>query len=315
MSKAPVSVIYVASPEFLPYLREELNTAHHEVIGNLVFAAEAIPNVCFAQDIWWHPTIVQIRSISEAVSILKRNGIFWYLHPVSHIRRSRLIEAQLRKHPPLSQNFPISQPLPKIGAFSLLDEHTLVYSHHRWKSWPDGICQFIEDKVNPPNRAYLKLWEILSLLENYPKPHDTVLDLGASPGGWTYVMQTFGTQVTAVDKAPLATSVAQLPSVHCLQQSAFALDPLLLKAPYDWVLSDIACYPDRAYRLIKQWIDSGKAKRLIVTIKLQGEIQPNTLRSFQQIPNSDLFHLYHNKHEVTFIYPAPSRHLVPQTAP
>jgi 23S rRNA (cytidine2498-2'-O)-methyltransferase len=144
----------------------------------------------------------------------------------------------------------------------------------------------------------------LTLLGRYPQAGDLVLDLGASPGGWTYVMQSLGAEVTAVDKALLDPRIAQRPGVTFLQHSAFALDPATLNKTYDWVLSDIACYPDRALALIKKWIASGQAKQLIVTIKLQGDIKLSTLKPFQDIPCARVINLYHNKHEATFFYPA-----------
>lgn len=219
------------------------------------------------------------------------------------MRRSRLIEEQLRQYSPLMRHFPISEELPDIGAFSLLDQNTLVFSAKRLRKWPQGICSFIEDKINPPNRAYLKLWEALTLLGRYPQSGDLALDLGASPGGWTYVMHSLGAQVTAVDKALLDPKIAKLPGVNSIQQSAFAIEPATLEQTYDWVLSDVACYPDRAYALIMKWITSGKAKQMIFTIKLQGETDLATLKQFQAIPNSYISNLFYNKHEATFFYP------------
>ncbi|WP_028388012.1 SAM-dependent methyltransferase [Legionella fairfieldensis] len=300
----PIAAVYIAKPEFLSELCEELGHVS-EVIDNLVFSSIKKPDVCFALDIWLDPHIITFQSISEAVKILRQAGKFWYLHPLHQIRRSRLIEEQLRKCPTLTQSFPVQQEIPLIGSFSLLDQHTLIYSTTRLKKWPDGHCFFVEDKINPPNRAYLKLWEALTLLNNYPKPGESVLDLGASPGGWTYVMQSSGTVVTAVDKADLHEKIAQLPRVNFLKQSAFALDPATLEQTFDWVLSDVACYPARAFQLIMKWINSGKAKQLIFTIKLQGKTDINLLKQFQAIPDSCLLNLFYNKHEVTFFYPAP----------
>lgn len=302
MLKNPAA-IYFAKPEFLSLLRTELG-AGTELIHDLVFSPIKKLNVCFAQDIWLEPKIISFQSISEAVKILRQAGKFWYVHPVCHVRRSRLIEEQLRKTPILASHFPLESEVPNIGAFSLLDQHTLIYSTQRLKKWPQGECFFIEDKENPPNRAYLKLWEALTLLEKYPQPGESALDLGASPGGWTYVMQSLGAHVTAVDKALLDAKIASLPNVHFLNQSAFALEPAHLEKTYDWVLSDIACYPERAYALIMKWIDSGKAKQMIFTIKLQGEIELATIKKFQEIPNSRILNLFHNKHEATFFYPA-----------
>ena len=298
-----IAAIYITKPEFLSELCEELEE-HLEVIDDLVFSSNKKLDVCFAQDIWLEPQIVKFQSISEAVKILCQAGKLWYLHPICHVRRSRLIEAQLRKYSPLTRHFPIEAEIPPIGGFSLLDQNTLIYSAKRSKKWPQGKCLFIEDKINPPNRAYLKLWEALTLLEKYPTSGDTVLDLGASPGGWTYVMQSLGANVTAVDKALLDPNITKLPRVHFLKQSAFALDPATLDQTYDWVLSDIACYPERAYALIMKWITSGKAKQMIFTIKLQGKTELATIKQFQAIPNSRIINLFYNKHEATFFYPA-----------
>ncbi|KTC79551.1 methyltransferase [Legionella cherrii] len=297
-----IAAIYVTKPEFLSLLSEELGDVT-KIAEDLLSSPNKKLDVCFAQDIWLDPQVVTFQSISEAVKILRQAGKFWYLHPISHIRRSRLIEEQLRSIPELMRHFPLESEIPPIGAFSLLDKNTLIYSATRQKKWPQGTCYFIEDKINPPNRAYLKLWEALTLLEKHPKSGDKVLDLGASPGGWTYVMQSLGASVTAVDKALLDPKIAKLPNINYVQQSAFAIDPAQLEQNYDWVLSDVACYPDRAYALIMKWIESGKAKQMIFTIKLQGKVELSTIKLFQIIPNSFITNLFYNKHEATFFYP------------
>lgn len=296
------AAVYVVKPEFLAELKEELGTVE-QVIEDLVFSSNKAVNACFAQDVWFEPQIVSFQSISEAVKILRAAGKFWYLHPISHVRRSRLIEQELRQYKSLVSSFPLQAEIPSIGVFSLLDNNRLLFSPSRLKKWPDGQCFFIEDKENPPNRAYLKLWEALTLLNRYPKQGDLALDLGASPGGWTYVMQSLGAQVTAVDKAPLSPKIACLPGVQCLQQSAFALVPEQCEVTYDWVLSDVACYPERAYNLIMKWIESKKAKQLIFTIKLQGQTDWKIIQELQKIPNSYISNLFYNKHEATFFYP------------
>jgi 23S rRNA (cytidine2498-2'-O)-methyltransferase len=305
----PYSTIYVVKPQFIKEACDELGDVAG-VIGNLVFSPVKKPDICFAQDVWHDPTLVKFNSISEAAGILRQAGRFWCLNPIANIRRSRLIESKLRKLPPLDRNFPVENEIPDIGCFSLLDENTLVFSVRRWKKWPMGECHFIEDKKHPPNRAYLKLWEALTLLGRHPTRGETAIDLGASPGGWTYVMQSFGTHVTAVDKAELDPRVAKLPNVTFLQQSAFALEPQPRNEKIDWLLSDIACYPDRLYDLVKKWLHANQVKQIIFTIKLQGKTDLSMIKHFQAIPNSRTLHLFYNKHEATFFYPAPS-HLFP----
>lgn len=299
------ATVYVFKPEFLGALRSELNTKEEQIYNNLLLSEHCNPNACFALDIWFEAQLIHFDSISEAASCLRKVGKYWYLHPGSHVRRSRLIEHQLKACPSLNRNFPIIDPLPPVGCFTLLDKNTLLMSTKRLKKWPMGYSFFEEDKVNPPNRAYLKLWEALSVLQEYPKAGEQVLDLGASPGGWTWVMHSLDTQVTAVDKATLDPSITKLPHVRYVQQSAFSLDPYQSDITYDWVLSDIACYPQRALELIKKWIASAKTNNLIVTIKLQGTLDINLFKQFQTIPNSYVTQLFYNKHEITFFYPHP----------
>ncbi|KTD68272.1 methyltransferase [Legionella steelei] len=297
-----IAAVYVVKPEFLSLLSEELGD-FSSIAEDLICSPHKNLDVCFAQDIWLEPQVVPFQSISEAVRILRQAGKFWYLHPISHIRRSRLIEEQLRNTPQLMRHFPLETEIPSIGAFGLLDKNTLIYSATRQKKWPLGACYFIEDKINPPNRAYLKLWEALTILGKYPQSGDKALDLGASPGGWTYVMQSLGASVTAVDKALLDPKIAKLPNISYLQQSAFSIEPAKLEQNYDWVLSDVACYPDRAYALIMKWIESEKAKQMIFTIKLQGKVELSTIKQFQKIPSSFITNMFYNKHEATFFYP------------
>lgn len=298
---APNSAMYLAKQEFIQELSAELKD-FIQITENLLCANESL-SPCFVQDIWYAPQILRIESITTAAKALRKLAKYWYLHPINCIRRSRLIEAQLPKTPDLKRSFPLQDVIPAIGVFALLDENTLIYSLKRLKVWPDGICQFIEDKQNPPNRAYLKLWEALSYLNRYPTYGETALDLGASPGGWSYVLQNLGANVTAIDKALLDPKIARLPRINFIQKSAFAYDPQELDKAYDWVFSDVACYPERAYDLILKWIKSQKAKQLIFTIKLQGKTDLNGLQCFKDIQNSKLMNLFYNKHEATFFYP------------
>ncbi len=304
LTQLSFKAIYLAKPEYINELCAELGDVS-TVIDNLVFSTQQKPDVCFALDVWLEPNLVKFESISEAARILRAAGKYWFPNPITHIRRAHLIMSELRKLPILTHTFPLKNDIPPIGCFSLLDKNTLLYSATRWKKPPLGDHQFIEDKKNPPNRAYLKLWEALTLLGNYPKPGELALDLGASPGGWSYVMHTLGTRVTAVDKAPLDPRIQNLPTLTFLQQSAFALEPEKFEEKIDWVLCDVACYPDRLYDLVNKWLESGKAKQLIFTIKLQGETNLEAIKKFQAIPGARVINLFHNKHEATFFYPAP----------
>ena len=173
---------------------------------------------------------------------------------------------------------------------------------------------FEQDRIGPPSRAYLKFWEACTVWRAWPQPGERCLDLGASPGGWTWAAATLGAQVTAVDRAPLDPSVAALPGVTTRQENAFALDPAT-QDPVDWLLCDVVAYPDRLLALVTSWIASCRAGRIVCTIKFQGETDHATASAFAVIPGARLLHLFHNKHELTFLWQRPGDLSKPNNVP
>ena len=132
----------------------------------------------------------------------------------------------------------------------------------------------------------------------WPVAGDVCLDLGASPGGWTWAIAQLGARVIAVDKAPLAPEVAAMPGVEMRQESAFALAP----EPVDWLFSDIVAYPDRLLALVQRWIEAGAPRRIVCTLKFQGGTDHAAAEAFAAIPGGRVMHLSHNKHELTFAW-------------
>ena len=114
------------------------------------------------------------------------------------------------------------------------------------------------------------------------------------------MLQQLGGEVISVDKAPLDPAVVALPRVRFLQESAFGLAPESL-GRVDWVLCDVACYPERLLGLVQRWLDSGVCARFVCTVKLQGAADQGVLERFAAIAGSRLVHLFHNKHELTWI--------------
>jgi 23S rRNA (cytidine2498-2'-O)-methyltransferase len=186
-----------------------------------------------------------------------------------------------------------------LGSWTLLAPDRLLAAPHCSSPFPNGEVNFVEDKANPPNRAYLKLWDAFTRLRRYPQAGEICLDLGASPGGWSWVLATLGAKVIAIDKAPLDPRIAALPNVEWRGQSAFALEPDSIDS-VDWLFSDIACYPDRLLKLVQRWLASGRVRNFVCTVKLQGETDHQATAQFAAIPGAQLMHLHHNKHELTF---------------
>ena len=138
------------------------------------------------------------------------------------------------------------------------------------------------------------------LIGERPGPGAVCLDLGSSPGGWSWALAQLGARVVSVDKAPLAPAVMRRPGIEYIAESAFALDPRAI-GPIDWLFSDVISYPARLLAFIERWLAAGTCRRFVCTVKFQGETDHATAARFAAIPGSRLRHLFHNKHELTWI--------------
>jgi 23S rRNA (cytidine2498-2'-O)-methyltransferase len=221
-----------------------------------------------------------------------------------------LIQEQLPKVLAKPLVFGAAPPAAPLGSWTLLDPETVLAAPHCTNPFPNGEIHFVEDRSGPPSRAYLKLWEALTLIGRRPQLGEMCLDLGSSPGGWSWALRRMGARVLSVDKAPLAPEIAGLPGIEHRLECAFALDPRAV-GPVDWVFSDVVCYPARLLALIERWLAPtgqarglkahGTCRRFVCTIKFQGETDHQTAGRFAAIPGSQLRHLFHNKHELTWI--------------
>jgi len=267
--------------------------------GDLALSPDPPVAAAWAQNIWLAPREHAIASIGEAATALRALQRNWGAYTPDHVRRAALITARLPKLQPKPLTFPQSAPTGHLGAWTLLAPDRLLASPTQSSPFINGAPIFTEDRNGPPSRAYLKLWEILTLLRAWPAPGARCLDLGASPGGWTFVLARLGASVTAIDKAPLDPAVAAMPGVTIRQESAFALDPRA-EPPVDWLCSDVIAYPARMLTLVRAWIDSGRARNIICTLKFQGPTDHEAAEAFAGIPGGEVRHLFHNKHELTF---------------
>lgn len=293
---------YLAQEDCVNDLIAELGEVR-DVHGRLVLADGPPRPAAWAQNVWFDPVIIKIASIGDAARQLKAIQRNWAAYAFHLHRRTGLI---VEKLPPVKARplaFGAPRPTSPLGSWCLLDETTLLAAPRCSSPFVNGEVEFLQDKETPPNRAYLKLWDAFTVTDIKPGPGDLCVDLGASPGGWTWVLHELGASVISVDKAPLDPKIAALPRVQSLQQSAFGLEPSQV-GPVDWLCSDIICYPSRLLHLVKRWMDAGLAKHMLCTLKFQGETDHAAAREFAAIPGSELRHLAHNKHELTWIWHA-----------
>ena len=296
-----MTTAYLAAEGFESQLREELQRAGVEMRPHerLLVADAAVP-AAWAANIWYDCVELPVTSIGEAAKALRDVQRNWAMYAPLHHRRAALIEERLPHVSAKPIVFPAAAPTAPLGSWTLLAPDRLLMAARCSSPFPNGEVAFIEDKTGPPNRAYLKLWEALVRLGHWPRPGERCLDLGASPGGWTWVLAKLGAEVVAIDKAPLDPKVAAMPGVEWRGESAFALEPTSV-GPVDWLFSDIVCYPERLLRLIERWRASGLVKRFVCTIKFQGATDHDSAAAFAALPNARVIHLHHNKHELTLL--------------
>jgi 23S rRNA (cytidine2498-2'-O)-methyltransferase len=298
-----MATAYFAADGFLDQLREELRCAgaivqvEHE---RLLIADGPAARAAWAANVWHDCVELPVPSIGEAAKSLRAIQRNWAMYAPIHHRRAKLIEERLPHVSAKPVVFPAAAPTAPLGSWTLLAPDRLLAAARCGSPFPNGEVEFVEDKSGPPNRAYLKLWEALVRLRRWPQKGERCLDLGASPGGWTWALAKLGAEVIAVDKAPLAASVAGMPGVSWRGESAFALEPERV-GRVDWLFSDIACYPARLLRLVERWRASGLVRNFVCTIKFQGATDHQTAAAFAALPGAELVHLHHNKHELTLL--------------
>ena len=268
--------------------------------GRLLIASGPPRPAAWAANVWLDPQEIKdrldfgcggkaARDPAQLGGLRARSLPAGHLDPANSCPRSRRSRSSSATPPPTAP----------LGSWTLLDAETMLAAPHCTSPFPNGEIRFVEDRTGPPSRAYLKLWEALTLIGCRPGPGETCLDLGSSPGGWSWALQRMGAHVVSVDKAPLAPEIARLPGIEHRLESAFALDPRAV-GPVDWLFSDVVCYPARLLALVERWLAAGTCRRFVCTIKFQGETDHETARRFAAIPGSQLRHLFHNKHELTW---------------
>jgi 23S rRNA (cytidine2498-2'-O)-methyltransferase len=305
MTNDRVTAAYLAAEGFESQLRAELARAGVAVRaehGRLILSDAPAHAAAWAANVWHDCIELPVASIGTAAKALRDIQRNWAMYAPVHHRRAALIQERLPHVSAKPVVFPAAAPTAPLGSWTLLAPDRMLAAASCTAPFPNGELELVEDKVGPPSRAYLKLWEALVRLRRWPQPGERCLDLGACPGGWTWVLGRLGAHVIAVDKAPLDPRVAAMPGVEWRGESAFGLDPASV-GPVDWLFSDVICYPARLLRLVERWRASGLVRNFVCTIKFQGDTDHETARAFAAIPGASVLHLHQNKHELTFLLP------------
>jgi 23S rRNA (cytidine2498-2'-O)-methyltransferase len=165
------------------------------------------------------------------------------------------------------------------------------------------------DNRAAPSRSYLKVEEAYGLLGVEPQPHETVVDLGAAPGGWSYSAARRGARVVAVDNGPLKRGALGHAHIEHRRADAFRFRPAAGEI-FDWLFCDLVEEPHHVlHDLVRPWLERGWSRRFVINLKF-GRADP--LKLLQELRASSspfvshasgvrIRHLYHDREEFTVV--------------
>ena len=136
--------------------------------------------------------------------------------------------------------------------------------------WQLGIPR-LRMHADAPSRSALKLEEaLLVLLDDGQRAallRDGMraADLGAAPGGWTWVLTRHGLRVQAIDNGPLRAHVLDSGRVEHLRADGFSWQP---QQPLDWMVCDMVEQPRRVAERMATWFREGWCRHAIFNLKL-----------------------------------------------
>jgi 23S rRNA (cytidine2498-2'-O)-methyltransferase len=165
--------------------------------------------------------------------------------------------------------------------------------------FPGGEVPHAVDK-QAPSRAFAKLVEAELRLGRRIAARETCVDLGASPGSWTYVAVRRGARVTAVDRADLRDDLMQHRNVRFERADAFRFEPA---SPVDWLLCDVIASAERSAGRLLEWLERKWCRHFVVTLKVDnagsGAVLERLKRELPKLTSElGLLRLCANKKEV-----------------
>lgn len=186
------------------------------------------------------------------------------------------------------------------------------------EAWRGGQRRMADDDA-APSRSYLKVEEAYIVLGLEPQPGETVMDLGAAPGGWSYSAAKRGAKVVALDNGPLKGGALNHPLIEHRLLDAFKFQPSFAKATegtasqpmaFDWLFCDLVEEPHHVMQnIVQPWLANGWCRHFVINLKF-GHVDAIKLLAEVRAagsPFADLAtgllirHLYHDREEFTLV--------------
>lgn len=277
-----------------------------------VFERQRIPRACFLDSKRLNP--ITDNSFDHIAGELPLRDWVWTIHAYSpdgelDAKAAGLAKAFLRRcKERLPASFERHRSFVKLRRAETVDVLQLCYTKSGlWHGLtpvleltdpcPGGVHRMRMDR-DAPSRSYLKIEEALDRMQLEPAPGETVVDLGAAPGGWSHAFLKRGCEVVAVDRGPMRL---RSPRLTHLMADGISFPP----RPTDWLIADMLVPPGTCLGMLRRWLRSREPRHFIVNAKLpQREpfvaLQP--LLAFldgQTMYDWTCRQLYHDRREVT----------------
>ncbi|WP_198407015.1 SAM-dependent methyltransferase [Nocardia terpenica] len=171
--------------------------------------------------------------------------------------------------------------------------------------WPGGRIR-LSRSSDQISRAEFKLEEAVQVFGITPPADGSAVDLGASPGGWTRVLRSYGMSVWAIDPGDLDDRLRHDPGVRHVRTTAgefFRSE----RQRFDMVVNDMKMAPELSCKVMLAAAERLRPGALaVLTLKLGPHRPVETVRRCLRLLDAKYTvrgarQLHHNRHEVTVV--------------
>ena len=260
----------------------------------------------------------RIAPMFDALAGRGRYGDLWVEHPDSDEAKplaglarafGNALRPALRQRGLLTDK--VDPRLPRLHVCFLAGDHALLAASDVRDSspWPLGVPR-LRQLSEAPSRSALKLEEaLLTLLgaeerARLIKPGMCAADLGASPGGWSWILARHHFRVLAVDNGPMAEAALATGVVEHIRADGFSWKP---PKPQDWLVCDMVEAPRKVAARMAEWFAHGWCEHAVFNLKLpmkkRWDETRSCLQAFADLAGKPLTirarQLYHDREEIT----------------
>ncbi|MBA2237796.1 MAG: 23S rRNA (cytidine(2498)-2'-O)-methyltransferase RlmM [Lysobacter sp.] len=264
------------------------------------------------------PIIAALEAQAPAGLTLATFGELWVEHPDSDagkplagLARSfgNALRPALRKAGWLSAKDDPTRP--RLHVHFVAGDHAMLALGDPADSspWLLGIPRL---RMHPdaPSRSALKLEEALMTLldegerERLLRDNMQAADLGAAPGGWTWVLMRHGMKITSVDNGPMSEALLDSGRVEHLRADGFQWQP---RRRLDWMVCDMVEQPRRVAERMATWLREDWCRQTVFNLKLPMKKRWEETRICMELIEHQVHRpvtlrarqLYHDREEIT----------------